>query len=305
MKKILVTGGAGFLGRNIASHLSKKGHQVIGCGRGQLNSQQLAEIGYSAWYSGSLSSGLLKKINFEPDVIIHCAGRGSVENSIKSSGDDYLDAVQVTELILEYMRTRCPRAKFIFPSSPAVIGSTPNRPISVFMSTNPVSIYGYEKLLAERLCELYRHNFKMDITIIRLFSVYGIGLRKQLIWDACTKFTEDDKAEFWGNGNETRDFININDVVELFHLILNNNENLLPHKINCGSGCAYKVSDILNTLKNYFEYKGDIIFNNKIHEGHPRHYWSNNAEAYEYGWNCKVPLAQGLRDYINWYKLHK
>lgn len=302
MKKILVTGGAGFLGRNIASHLSKKGYQVIGCGRGQLNSKQIAEIGYSAWYGGSLDRNLLNKTNFLPDAVIHCAGGGSVERAIANPRGDYLDTVQTTELVLEYMRTEFPSAKFIFPSSPAVVGHSQIQPMAISLPTNPLSPYGHDRLITENICETYRHNYGLDIHIIRLFSVYGEGLQKQLFWDACSKFSNAGAVEFWGDGNQTRDFIHIQDVAELFHSVLNSESRTLSYKMNCGSGIPIKIRDVLNQLKEYFQYTDEIVFNNKDREGDPPDYCSDNIEAYEYGWSPLITLESGMRSYVNWFK---
>lgn len=302
MKKILVTGGAGFLGRNIATHLSKKGHEVIGCGRGQLSSQQLSAIGYSAWYSGPLSYDLLDKTNFTPDAVIHCAGGGSVEKSIKNPRNDYLDTVQTAELVLEYIRAQYPLTKFIFPSSPAVIGHSQFQPMPISLPTNPISPYGHDRLITENICETYRHNYGLDISIIRLFSVYGEGLQKQLLWDACKKFMNEGAAEFWGYGNETRDFIHIDDVVELFNLVSTCDDQTLPYKMNCGSGKAIAISDVLDILKEHFQSSAEIVFNNKTREGDPQDYLSNNSEAKEYGWRPLVKLDSGLRNYVHWFK---
>lgn len=302
MKKILLTGGLGFIGRNIAKYLSNKGHIVIGCGRGQLNALQKTEIGYSAWYSGSLSYDLLKETNFEPDVVIHCAGGGSVEQSLASPRADYLDTVQSTELVLEFVRTMHPLAKFIFPSSPAVIGHSQTQPMSVSLPPNPLSPYGHDRLIAENICETYRHNYGLNIFIVRLFSVYGEGLQKQLFWDACSKFTNDVIPEFWGNGDETRDFIQIRDVAELLNLVINSNSKFLPYKMNCGSGKAIKIRDVLSLLKEYLKNDKEIIFNNFVREGDPRDYLSNNSESLEYGWSPSITIESGLKDYVDWFK---
>lgn len=305
LMKVLITGGAGFLGANLAKYFSTKGHQVYGCGRGILTQFQQSAMGFSSWNSGPISNELLDQINCEPDLVIHCAGAGSVDVSLENPRIDYINSVQSTEIVLEHIRRRFPLAKFIFPSSPAVIGSAANHPIPVSMAPCPLSTYGHDKLIAETLCETYRHNYGLNIVIIRLFSVYGIGLRKQILWDACTKFSSGVTAEFWGDGNETRDFVNINDVADLFYLVASYKGNLLPKKLNCGGGTPFKVCDILEALRKNFEISGDILFNHKIHNGHPRHYWSDNAEAYQYGWKPRTILESGLHDYAEWFKTIK
>ena len=299
---VLITGGAGFIGSNIARYFSNLGHVVHGCGRGQLTASKKSEIGFSSWLSGPISEELLSQIDFVPDVVIHCAGGGSVDRSIEDPRTDYINTVKSTQIVLEFFRLRAPFAKFIYPSSPAIVGSFANQPIPVLMPAAPISTYGHDKLMAENLCESYRHNYGLDITIIRLFSVYGTGLQKQLLWDACNKLTIENPAQFWGDGNETRDYIHITDVSKLFYLICINKKKNLPHKMNCGSGVAYKVKDVIELLKKSFENSPEFIFNNLIRKGHPRHYWADIREANQYGWGPELMLEAGILEYANWYK---
>ena len=304
--KILVTGGAGFLGKNIAKYFSSHGHEVHGCGRGQLTESQKDEIGFSSWLSGSLNKHLLDQLHFLPDIVIHCAGGGSVDRSLVDPRSDYVDTVESTQIVLEYLRLQAPLAKFIYPSSPAVVGSFSNQPIAISTHPSPISAYGHDKLIAESICETYRHNYRMDIYIIRLFSVYGVGLKKQLLWDACNKFKKENPVQFWGDGNETRDFIHIEEVARLLYLVANNsNDKHLPYKMNCGSGQTHTVRDVIGLLKRHFENTPNVTFNNYIRPGHPRHYWSDNSQAYEYGWKPKSNLESGLIEYANWFKTSK
>ena len=234
--------------------------------------------------------------------MIHCAGGGSVDRSIEDPRTDYVNTVKSTQIVLEFFRLRAPFAKFIYPSSPAVVGSFANQPIPVLMPTAPISAYGHDKLMAENLCETYRHNYGMDITIIRLFSVYGAGLKKQLLWDACNKLKTENPAQFWGDGNETRDYIHITDVAKLFYLVCINKKKNLPHKMNCGSGISYTVKDFIGLLKQSIENSPEFIFSNLIRKGHPRHYWADIGEAHQYSWKPEINLEAGILEYANWYK---
>ncbi len=300
--KLLVTGGAGFLGKKIAYYFSKKGYEVIGCGRGNLSVLEQAEIGFMQWYKGTLNKSLLTQIECIPDVVIHCAGGGSVANAAKYPQDDYYSTVESTKILLEYVREHWPIAKFIYPSSPAVYGACNSQAISISLPTAPISIYGTHKLMAENYCEFYKNIYGINIYIIRLFSVYGIGLEKQILWEACSKFRDKKKAEFWGNGNETRDFIHIKDVLELFDLVINSNIKNYPYKMNCGSGSQYKIKNIISMLRDYYHYTGEISFNNQVRIEDPRHYLSDNTESYRYGWKPKEDLNLGLEGYVTWFK---
>ena len=300
--KVLVTGGAGFIGRSISKYFSKEGYEVHGCGRGELSEKQQLETGFSSWHGGTVSPELLRQLNFLPDAVIHCAGGGSVDKSLENPGPDYSNSVESTKFILEYVRCYAPRAKFIFPSSAAVFGSFRNEPIAVSIPPNPISAYGHDKLIAENVCESYRNTYGLDISIVRLFSVYGKELKKQLLWDACNKFKKGDIALFWGDGSETRDFIHIKDVLELFDLVINSNIKNYPYKMNCGSGSQYNIKNIISMLRDYYRYTGEISFNNQVRIEDPRHYLSDNTESYRYGWKPKEDLNLGLEEYVTWFK---
>ena len=300
--KILITGAAGFLGSSISKKFSAMGHEVVGCGRGNLTKDNQAEIGLHKWFSGVITANFLEELNYSPDVIVHCAGSGSVIRSEESPLESYRDTVTCTEVILEFLRLRNPGAILIYPSSPAVIGASLNEALKISTSTFPISIYGIHKLIAENLCENFRRSYNLKIKVIRLFSVYGPGLRKQLLWDACKKFERQKLSEFWGDGNETRDFIHIDDVANLFYLVANQNSDHLPNKMNCGSGESRRIFDILNILKGHFDEGQTIKFNGKRRDGDPRYFWADNSEAHSYMWQPKINLEAGLYQYVNWFK---
>ena len=115
------------------------------------------------------------------------------------------------------MRVYNPKAQLIYPSSPAVQGEHTNTPIKEDYVGKPASPYGYHKKIVEDLCQSYSEKYSLKISVVRLFSVYGNGLKKQLLWDAYNKIRYSSKeVEFWGTGEETRDFIHIEDVLIFF-----------------------------------------------------------------------------------------
>ena len=102
-------------------------------------------------------------------------------------------------------------------SSQAVYGKVSTNKISEKKKTLPISDYGKTKLLAEKELLKLKNN---SIFILRIFSIYGIGLKKQIIWDACKKFKKN-KLIFRGDGKEKRDYLNINDFTKLSEKIIN------------------------------------------------------------------------------------
>src|SRR6185312_5873943 len=113
-----------------------------------------------------------------------------------------------------FLRCYCPQATLVVPSSAAVYGAVRQIPINESGPRNPISPYGVHKKIAEDLCYSYARHFGARIALVRFFSVYGAGLRKQLLWDACNKLVVGD-GRFGGHGNEVRDWLHIEDAARL------------------------------------------------------------------------------------------
>ena len=185
---VLITGAAGFIGRQVAAKYAEQGVRVVGMGRGDWHDWR--DYGLSEWLSAEVTLATLLEWGGTPDIILHCAGGASVGFSVDSPAVDFDLTVRTTSHILEYIRVQSPATRLVYPSSAAVYGKVKSLPISEDTPLNPMSPYGTHKLMAETLCQLYSQQFDLSIAIVRLFSIYGMGLRKQLLWDACRKFEQ-------------------------------------------------------------------------------------------------------------------
>ncbi len=299
MKKILITGAKGFLGSNTAKYFKTMGYKTYGIGHGDLLVDECKNIGLDYWYKSDISIEAIRDIGQQFDVILHCGGSGSVGFSVENPYLDFKKTVDGTLEVLEYMRLYNPKAHLIYPSSPAVQGEHPDSPIKEEYIGKPASPYGYHKKIAEDLCQSYSEKFGLQVSIVRFFSVYGNGLKKQLLWDACHKIKEaDSEVIFWGTGQETRDFIHISDVLKLFNaIILDNNKFII---INGGSGIKHRVDEIVYLIKKYLNSKAEIAFNGQTNTGNPIHYWADLEKTKHLGWSAKTTFEAGLKGYIEW-----
>ena len=150
----------------------------------------------------------------EPDVIVHCAGSGSVGFSMTHPYQDFQRTVATTLAVLEYARLYAPRARVAYPSSAGVYGEVQKLPIAETDPLSPASPYGVHKRFAEELCASYAQHFGIAVAVVRLFSVYGAGLRKQLLWDASQKIMRGENR-FFGTGEEIRDWLHVEDAASL------------------------------------------------------------------------------------------
>lgn len=301
MISILVTGAHGFLGRNTCKKFNKSDCYIVGIGHGDWENEDYKNYGISEWLKADINFNNLKSLNREFDIIIHCAGSGSVSQSITTPETDFKKTVDTILSVLEYTRLYNKNAKIIYPSSAAVYGSKENKPINELDTLYPVSPYGFHKKIAEELCESYSKNFNVKVAILRFYSIYGIGLKKQLIWDACNKFYKSNYVEFYGTGEETRDWLNIIDAVNFIWYI--SQKEYKFEILNAGSGNKTKISEVLKLISNYFDNK-NFYFNNLEREGDPKYYHADISKALKLGWKPKILLDEGILNYVNWFKLN-
>lgn len=296
---ILVTGGKGFLGQSVARHFRQMGFQVHGIGHGRIDQEMLSNYGFHYWIESGITLDSLKAINIKPDIIFHAGGGGSVQHSYDDPFLDFKKTVESTAHILEFMKTSSPESKLIYPSSPAAQGNHPPNPIKINAPAMPISPYGTYKLMAEQLCSVYRNNFGLKTHIIRFFSIYGDGLKKQLLWDASIRLLQNhENAEFWGTGKDIRDWIHIDDATRLVESMALSKKDI--PLINGGSGTGHSVSDVLRDLKEALCSKSKIVFKGEQKRGDPSYYVADLTEAKLLNWSSKVDIHEGILRYSRW-----
>ena len=268
MKSVLVTGAYGFVGRNAAKALARRGFDVTAIGHGSWARGQWRSWGISKWYSADISLDTLIKHAGRPDAIVHCAGGGSVSYSIDHPRQDFDRSVVTTLEVLEYIRLVHPKTILVLPSSAGVYGAVNETPIATSQALVPVSPYGLHKRIAEDLCRSYSRHYGISCAIVRLFSVYGVGLRKQLLWEACNKLRTAD-VQFSGTGNETRDWLHIDDAAELLVCALSYASNACP-VVNGGEGIATTVRSVVTLLADQFPSSSPPVFSGQVRPEIPR-----------------------------------
>jgi len=305
MKTVLITGAHGFIGRHCAEEFKRKGFRVIGIGHGQWDSAELNESGIESWFNADITFETLATIgqSIDIDIIVHCAGSGSVAYSFAEPMHDFQRTVDSTLAVLEFMRCAKKPTKLVYPSSAAIYGLKSNQPTKESRAAAPVSPYGVHKRIAEELCVSFAKNYHLDIAVIRFFSIYGAGLKKQLLWDACRKISEavDGKVRFFGTGSETRDWLHVKDAAALIQVVSQHQQNRITF-INGGSGISTPVRAVLQLLADNYGIKKEIVFNGEERTGDPLHYWADIAKATRLNWAPRIGIQDGIKDYVNWFK---
>lgn len=300
-KTVIITGGFGFIGQNIAREFKNNSYHVIAIGHGNPTLAELEKTGIDEWHEANVCLEALKKTSLKANVIVHCAGNGTVGLSITQPLLDFNKNVNTTLEVLEFIRVYCPETSLIYLSSAAVYGAKDDKIINENDLLNPVSPYGFHKLAAETICKSYSNNFGLKIAIVRFFSIYGEGLQKQLLWDASNKIMKaDSQVDFYGTGEETRDWLYVTDAAKLIAHLTGMEFKFLI--LNGAYGDRVTVKEVLSILlKELNKTEIEIVFNNKEKVGDPKYYLADMVSAFETGWKPEIKLSDGLKKYANWF----
>jgi len=301
-KTALVLGAKGFVGRHASRALAADGVRVTGLGHGAWSEQEALGWGVARWVEGEIDIDALESLGLEapPDAIIHCGGSGAVSFSYGQPLEDFKRSVDTTAAVLEWVRReqRSP-CRLVVVSSAAVYGDQGEVDLTEMATRSPVSPYGFHKLAAESLCDSYARFFGVKVSVVRLFSVYGQGLRKQLLWDAMNKFSRGED-QFFGTGRELRDWIHVDDAARLLAAAA-----WAPQAdfeiINGG----HRHADTRTVLERLAASAGLPLrprFNGETHAGNPRRLTADCGHARrQLGWTPAISLEDGLARYATWF----
>lgn len=307
MANILITGAHGFIGRHLARWLSRQGHVVAGLGHGIWPAAEAASWGVVRWLNGDIQSGnlrLLQQAGGTPEVVYHLAGGSSVGLALANPREDFFRTVTTTAELLEWLRIDAPQARLVAVSSAAVYGSHHHGPISEIATLSPYSPYGHHKRIMEELCRSYAASYGLRVSIARLFSVFGAELKKQLLWDLCTRLAADTQPlVLGGSGSELRDWTDVRDVVRALDLV----SRLASPDVtvmNVGTGLGSTVRQIVAGIGKYWPLPGAtdaLQFSGQSRLGDPFSLIANATLLNKLGFNWELTLDKGLAEYVQWF----
>jgi UDP-glucose 4-epimerase len=297
MGKILITGVNGFIGSNIAKRL-KGNYKIVGLDTGSVDLSEAVDFYVQMILPSSELEGLIKA--FDPDYCIHCAGSANVGISMTSPGMDFNSGPTVVFNLMDSIRKAHSCCRVIFLSSAAVYGNPKELPIGEDHSLSPISPYGYHKLISEKILEEFKQIYDIDSVILRVFSCYGDGLRKQLLWDLATKIMSSNQLELDGTGIETRDFIHVFDLADLIDKMIT--LNLTEGIYNVSSGVQSRISEIAHFLVTYLSKQGvKIVYSNKNRVGDPLNWLGDISKIKNLGFQSAIDMDQGIKKYCEWF----
>jgi UDP-glucose 4-epimerase len=301
-----ITGANGFIGRHLVRELADAGGVVHGVGHGALDPGGARALGLQSWINGEVDAANLNALAAAhglPSRVIHLAGGSSVGLSIERPFEDFSRTVASTARLLEWLRSSAPECLLVVASSAAVYGADHSGPIPEDAALTPMSPYGEHKLMMERLCASYARSYGIRSAIVRLFSVYGPHLRKQLLWDICSRLNAGGPVlTLGGTGAEIRDWTDVRDVARLLAQVAANAQQESFRLVNGGSGRGASVAEIAQSLIGHFGGHRELRFSGTARPGDPASLLADDRRLREMRFDWRIPLVRGLADYVDWFK---
>lgn len=250
MEKILVTGGAGFIGSNAANILARAGYEVIAFDDLSFGTAKNLEEGIRFVEGSVLDPHALDALGFV-DYVIHLASSSSApmfaDNLIGSVENNILGHVHV----LEYARRHGVK-KVLYASTSSIYGNNP-LPLTEDQSVSPPNFYAVTKHAQEELSQVYHQVYATEIIGFRFMSVYGLheehkgkfaNLASQFVWG----MEKGKHAVVYGDGSQTRDFVNVRDVVAAFLLALKAETKFGATVFNIGTNRAVSLVSLIDII---------------------------------------------------------
>ncbi|MBD2597418.1 UDP-glucose 4-epimerase [Nostoc sp. MBR 210] len=312
MAKIIVTGAAGFIGSHVAEVLLKQGEEVIGIDEFNdyydpiLKRKNIALL--NCWSNFKLIEGNIQFLDWQNllqdvEIIYHQAAQAGVRASWGDGFRAYTERnINSTQVLLEAAKDAKHLKRLVFASTSSVYGDAETLPTHESICPHPVSPYGITKLAAERLCGLYQKNFNVPVVALRYFTVYGPRQRPDMAFHKFFKaILQDEAIPIYGDGQQTRDFTFVSDVVAA-NLAAASAAEAVGKIFNIGGGSRVVLTEVLDTMA---EIVGQPIKKNYIEKamGDARHTAADISQAQKIlGYQPQVSLREGLTQEWRWVK---
>ncbi len=306
--KCLVTGVAGFVGSWLAEALVAEGHQVMGIDsftdyyHRDLKENNLARLHENSSFTllkEDLLEADLSRLLAETDWVFHQAAQAGVRASWGASFEIYTENnIRATQKLLEAARDKDLK-KFVYASSSSVYGERTKLPMLEDDRLQPVSPYGVSKLAAENLCHLYAVNFGIPALSLRYFTVYGPRQRPDMAFHKFGRaLLEEEEITIYGDGEQSRDFTYIEDVVAAN--LLAAESDLTDEILNIGGGSQVVLREVIELMEELSGKEARLKYISDQH-GDVKHTRASTKKArYLLGFKPQWNLRQGLAEEIDW-----
>lgn len=302
--KIVITGGAGFQGGHLVEHLLKKGHEITLLNTWSRKSESTIKPfkdDVKVIWGSITDKEIVNKSLRGQDVVFHLAARINVDESIKEP-EAYLDVnVKGTFNILEAVNKH--DLRMIHASTCEVYG-TPEDGKLITESTElkPHSPYAASKAGADRLCFAYHKTYGTNVVIVRPFNIYGErqkeGEAGAVIAIFVKKAMDGEPLTVFGDGNQTRDYLHVDDLVRAYELVFER-DDLGGEVVNFGTGIETSIKDIAEYIAPKL---GAEVKYAEARAGEVPRFGCDPQKAESLGFKPEVDIWKGIDRYIDWRK---
>jgi UDP-glucuronate 4-epimerase len=311
MKKILVTGSAGFIGARVSEMLLNEGYQVIGVD----NLNDYYDVNLKLWRLEKLkkySNFIFYKISIEnynelktifrencPEVVINLAARTGVRYSLENPFI-YLSTNNGGNLNLLELCREYGVPKFVLASTSSLYAGQ-KMPFKESLPVNtPISPYAASKKAAEMMAYTYHFLYGLDVSILRYFTVYGPAGRPDMATFRFIKWMmRGVPLVIFGDGQQERDFTYIDDIARGTISAL---KPLRYEIINLGNNHPYKLLEIIRLIEKYVGKKAEFRYE-ELHKADMKATWADIDKAQELiNWQPQVSLEEGIKRTVDWTK---
>ena len=308
--KCLVTGAAGFIVSHLCERLVQLDCDVVGIDSftdyysrkiKQSNIENLIDNDKFTFIHDDILSIDLPSVLKGVDNVFHLAAQAGVRASWGKDFRIYTENnIMATQKILEASK-EFKLNKFIYASSSSVYGDTTDLPMREESLLRPASPYGVSKLAGENLAYLYNKSFKIPTISLRYFTVYGPRQRPDMAFNKfITAILKDEKITVYGDGDQTRDFTYISDIIDA--MIQAMNSNVAGEVFNLGGGDTINLLDAIKIIESGIGKKANLDYVGK-QKGDVLHTHASIEKAKSLlKYSPKVKLAEGIVNEIRWLK---
>lgn len=302
--KALVTGGSGFIGSNVSRMLLSKGVQVVvfdNLSSGNFDNIRGLDVTFIK--GDVLDQDAVKDACKGIDVVFHLAASVGRQRSIDHPQLDAEINLIGTVNVLEGMRA-CGVKKIVYSSSAAIFGELQSPEIDEQHPQNADSPYGVSKLAAEKMILAYAGIYDMTAVCLRYFNIYGVNQRYDLYGNVIPIFAHrlfaGEPLLIYGDGTQTRDFVNVYDVARAN--VMAGLEYPVTDVFNLGSGESITINHLAQMMQEIAGIDHGIQYlpERKADVKHCKANAGKVAEKMHF--QTVVPLAEGLSEYIDWYR---
>lgn len=316
MRTCLVTGGAGFIGSHIADRLIEEGYRVVIIDNESTGFRE--NVNPKAIYvHGDITrpKDLIKAFSYGIDVVFHIAGQASTIRSFNNPLNDLMvnvvGTINVLKMCLNY---RVPR--LMYASSMTVYGHPNKIPTPETEPCKPISYYGITKYAAERYvhatAERVDLDFELRVTSFRMFNVYGERQSLENPYQGVVSIfianiLNGETITIHGDGEQSRDFVHIQDVVDAWMAALDN-EQAYNQVFNLGTGMRRSINELVDVTLAAFNHSRETypVQYAPVRPGDQRHMAADITKASQVlGWHPKVQFEEGMKRTISWAVNHK